>query len=807
MNYAWTTLNQETKSYFSTQVTKDPSSQQTLDIVCAGLSISLSDLDKNYPISPNTTLTIFADTLIVDLPNFSTRGLVVYARSIDLSAVNGAPLSVQVPKTPNGTSVVEILTQSSIGGALQLLPEGGTPTLVPMGQTPLQPFLYTVDVNGTVNATNEANNPSYLLDLINRPWALNALRASYTAATVLMNASGTSDRSIARSMLSWVVACIRSMGLNNNAVSGDFAELYSQSVALLVILNVESGAYYVPVLSSQFYNTEATLLIDALQSYEDNMNTLNVQTNIEQAISQVATALKDVSGDEEQPLIVQLDNITQNANALQNEIRVLQGQYNNQFTHADTLLDLMNAAIKQEKADQFLENYFGLCMDVFKIGFSVAKLVESGGTDIGEIKEIITTTVDGIKDAKETIEGLISNNTANHDILDNLSKLIDTQQQMYDAVLGGQIIWSHEQGKDLNIQLPDSLAAIDVDPILAWDNFLEGARNTLANIKQDIGSGTGSGEAQKAANNYGSALIILGQYGKAIASKIIVYSSLLSQATVVSAQLKAVQNAEKRWNELNNSAATIIEKLAALKGMIQSRMDAIKRSVIIAWVNYRHTYFYLYFQEPPVNISISMNAAQLKTAFANVSLWIGSLLGDNASSSKIKLPNENVEITLTFDILAANDVSGTNTEIATFRPASSGAPASLEWVVPFGTEQLKDVLPNEGDVAIWITEASFILQDVTPNSKGNVIAVIATSGSYENGLGQKVYAFVNKVMSGHYAYTVQNSHIYDAWNVNAAVYSTPTPYTQWKMIFDKDGGDASTATQLTMKLKVSYLAE
>src|SRR5690606_386583 len=98
-----------------------------------------------------------------------------------------------------------------------------------------------------------------------------------------------------------------------------------------------------------------------------------------------------------------------------------------------------------------------------------------------------------------------------------------------------------------------------------------------------------------------------------------------------------------------------------------------------------------------------------------------------------------------------------------------------------------------GKVAIWISKASFFLEGVTPGSKGNLIATVSTSGSYQNGVNGQGNTFVTKGLSGDYAYKVEGSKVYSPWAINSAVYMTPTPYTQWNIGIAEGGGDPSAA--------------
>jgi hypothetical protein len=171
----------------------------------------------------------------------------------------------------------------------------------------------------------------------------------------------------------------------------------------------------------------------------------------------------------------------------------------------------------------------------------------------------------------------------------------------------------------------------------------------------------------------------------------------------------------------------------------------------------------------------------------------------------VQLPSDNAQIELNFEILqAGGTVAIGDTDVALLSQLADGT-WSVVFTVPIGTDQLEGVLPDNGNVAIWISQASFFFDGITPNSKGNVIATVSTSGTYQNGFGQSAsYTFVTKGLSGAYAYTAAGNSVYSPWAINTAVYMTPTPYTQWNITLAPDSGDPSTATRLHVLLKIAY---
>jgi len=723
------------------------------------------------------------------------------ARSVDVSMLRGGAMPVRVP--PQGeTAIVELLVKESVGGALQLTTSeaqvGALPFIVPVGESPLQAVYYTVNPDGT-SAHEGTAAAADLRDLIGRSWALNSLKASFTAGSWLMNSDDAHDREVARSMFSWVVACVRVLGAGGATIPSDYAELYSQAAALLVTLNVAPGAYYVPVLSSKFYRDEVDNLLTALGTYEGNFNTLDVKTGIQEAVQRVAGTLQGVAQEEVVPLQTQLDNIKQNVAHLSKDILGLRLQFQSQQIDADTCFALMKAKIAEVKIQQFLEACFKTVGNVLKAGMAVSGAEKKPG-------EALEALVEAGKSAKEAVDAA-SAESPDRTLLDQAKTLMEMQEQLMTAFVAATTLWAQAQTNSTATELPQSLASVSIDPSLAWDNYMVLAEARLTSIKEMIGSDTEAEEAQAEANNYLASLKILAQYGKAIDAKFVAYASQLAQGTVVKAQIRAAQNIQERWKDLEKKAKSDEEKLAVLKGIIQTRMDAIKRSAFAAWTYYRNSYFFLYFQEPPA-INLDMDAAQLRDVFAGASAWVARLLGDTPDGQKVRLPDDNVPVKLQFKVVRKGDVRMADVATALLTPQDGNQTAVLTWTIPLGISQLEGRLPKKGNVPIWIKDARFFLDGVKPNDKGNVIVEVSTSGAYENGYGpRKAYSFVSKGLVGNYAYEVQDQKVYNSWSINTEVYATPTPFTQWTMTFDPDGGDPSDATLLRMELVVAYRSQ
>jgi hypothetical protein len=826
MEMTWDTLNSKTSSYRTLLETPDNEKGEIRDVVFSGLHVKLSEIVKNRAPGTGKTLTVYADTFVMDMPSFNTESAVVVARCIDVSALKGATIEVPVP-APGQTSMSVFLIQESAGGSVALAPSkpgtSGSPTPLPVGSAPLQVVYYNVESDGK-SSQKVTQDQSHLEDLLDKVWALNSLKASFSAAAWLMDSDSAADRSVARSMLIWVTACVRSWGANDGAVSSDFAELYSSAAALLITVSTAEAAYYVPVLASGYYRDHVKALLDALGKYETYLATLNVQSGIQAAIKSVSSALQGAMDDSIVPLQTELDNIDSNIKNLLSDIQVLTRQFYSQQEESDRKCKMLTAEIIKDQIykqmEAILTASFAIIAAVGSAGGSLASLSKNPAATLRQGRNAVdyfqmtdslgnkTSPLPALKDAfgsvidaskaAHKIYGAATKkpDTPDQELLNRALSLMKMQEQSLASFLTGALLVGGPEGSAQ--KLPEVKSADRVDPSLAWDNFMVQAEVYLKPMES-----SDSSEVKSALAAFHGSLKILAGYGKAIHAKLASAAAQMSQGTLVRARLRAAENTKERWASLEAKAKTDDEKLAALKGMLQVRMDSLKRSVFTAWTQYRNSFFYLNFQEPPRVINMDMDAAGLSKAFASVNAWIARLRGDTADGLQVRLPDDAVKISFDLKLVKQGEAAGPGTALLT--PATAGQPANISWTIQTGDDQLKGVLPKSGHVAIWIKEAGFILKGVAPNVKGNVIAKVSTSGSYENGFGPKdLYRFETKSLVGNYAYTVSGESIYNRWKIDAEVYATPTPFTQWTFTFDPDGGDPANATDLRMDLVVAY---
>lgn len=802
MTIDWQRLSDNARTYASTEVRKD-SSGQNVDVTAVGLRLLLSELNGHYPVSGRGTLTVYADTFVVDADTLPAQGTVIVARSVDLSAMPGRPAPLKMSRPVRDASVVEVLVGEVTGASrLEVTDPSGTATAeIPTGMQPLTAVTITVRDGGGLEAEATSDRAA-LDDLIGRPYGLNGLRAGFTGATRLFDADDADERSQAQSMLAWVATACQAVSADGvSSDPGDYASLYGQAAALLLDLNTEQGATFVPSLAGGFYQREITSLIDAVDSYEAHIDTLRTTSDISGAVLQVGSALEGVATTEIAPLKTQLQSIEQNIADLSVGIHMLCQQFQLQLIDCGTKLARLENAIVDKQIQEWFNLCFNLSLTAVSLGMDGAKLAVGDATALKDILPLIKSgIIDGAKAAKTLYDQAanMSKSVApgQGKLLDRATDLASMQLQLMNAYVASVELFSGEPS-----DTPPTV--FRVDPATAWDNYLAEANTQLD--RQPMG----------AAATYQASLQVLANYGKAVSSKIAAATGQLAQHRIVQSQIAAAQGTLQQWKQLQTSSVGEQERLAGGIGMLQTRADALRRSVFVAWTHYRDAYYYLNFQKPPVTVHLNMSVPDLKTALTNAATWVAGALGNG--SSKIHLPNSDVDISFSFDVVTAagerstergqgDQKVGVNSTLYSPADKHSGRGPLLTWVIPMGCDQLKGVLPHGGGVAVWITKARFSADGVTPNSKGNVISTVSTSGSYENGFGPaNAHVFAAKPMVGDFAYTVATGRVYDPWTIDTAVYMTPTPFTQWTMEFDADGGDPSTARTLRVDMTVSYL--
>lgn len=834
-------LEKETKKYHVLSIStraveveegnpkKTVTKQGVQQVACAGLRVSLAELLEGIakagivPPAGMVSLTIYADTLVLDpgsdLPlEINARSVVVVARKIEATGLEDKSIPVHAPAKKETTHVVEILAGTIAGGKLQLAPktEGKTNLApwTPVVGLPVQTSFCEISSDGKINSYAK-RDPVFLADVVERPLALNAFKAAVAAATYLGRSEEAEQVQLAREMLAWVETLMRSSRAGGAESNVLFEELADQASALVVTLRTAGEAYFVPALSSELYLQQGDQLLRALESYEGHLRSLDVTTDIGKVVETVSGGLNNVAELEMKPLKTELGLVLSNMKVLDESINELTAKYIDQHEKCTQLYDDLDAALSDAQMKKVLGACFRLALEGGVLLYRIGRVIGSRNPlpdpnrdpvvqDVLDQLEKERRDTDALNNLKQyglqlldvvgEFGGIFAGTGISSQMLDAAHELLLAQQAVLANVHRGSRIWAKSLWSDVEVpEFPEELNANRIDPCLAWDKFLREAKTTLLGVP-----------AEKAASKYLDGLTTLADYGKAVNAKTIVYCEQIARGTVLKSQIAATTNIAAEWKAIAQKAGSEQEKLGVLKGVVQLRIDSIRQSIYVAWTYYRNSYFYLNFQRPPFTADVNLSAEQLRGGFLGVSRWVARVVGEDATSRPITMPSSNVKISFEFPVAMDGDSPVEGARVARLTPATKTSGAKLNWTIPLGDRDLNDVLPRNGDVAVWITEAKLFLDGVAPNNRNNVLVRLSTSGYYQNGFGvENAYRFVTKPLTASYCYTVPNT-VYAPWTINTAVYQMPTPFTQWTAEFEKNGGDPSNATVLRMELTVAF---
>jgi len=799
MTINWKNLEDGTASL--TTLTKTGQNQVEF-VYYSGLKASLSTLNGYFPPSGGGAgLSVYVDTLVVDARNFDVAGINIIARNVDVSMLSNQGKMSPMVLLPS-TQCFVVAGQTS-GGAWQFTTQAQPTAIqtVPLGVETLKPFLLSVTNEGKLSGS-QMTPAEALPNSLGRPAALNSLKASFIAASILMESAGAENRTTARAMLQWVVACCETIVALGKAAPApveepSFDQLRMQAAALLVTINVRDGVYYAPPLAPDYYKDKITGLIGTLATYEGQIQTLATQTDIKQAIADVSGTLQKNAAAVAGAYQAQLDGIDANLKTLLAGINTLQGQYLSQASTAEAAWVKLEAAMAKADITAFLKAVLDTAMSAAK----VALAANPEAPDVGAIADGI---VAGIGTGLTALELAAKDApTDGQELLSAATDLLHQQNEMTISAWASYQLWLAARG-ETSVQVPLAAGVMAVDPRIAWQNYIDAAEAQLTNIKDAYSDTPAAAEAV----NYLASLKALTQFGMGIGANLVAYTAQLADGVALTARLNANKAIEAEWKSLQEKSASEEDQLLALKGLVTTQAAAIQRSIYAAYRLYVSAFFYSNLKPPPEFVTVSMTSAQLTEAFNGISSWTAA-----AADQQVTLPVEDATLSLEFPIVKAGDavVAGAGdinpVNAAFLTPARGSTPASLIFGFPISSSvELATILGHQGKVAIWIKEAGVVINGATPNAKKNIILTLSTSGAYVNGFGpQKAYGFVNGGVSGEYAYNADTGKGYIPWKLPPLVYSKPTPYTTWKIEMDASGGDITSATSVSLNLTVAVM--
>lgn len=797
--------------YDQTMLTKNYNGEIVTDILFSGLNVKLSDLAGQFPAAiPGSTLTIYADTVLVDVPDFNSLGVVIVARQIDITSLDGAswPITVPPATTP---AVLECLIMSCISGGVAaplsfITSETSAASPAPLFTAPAnQPVLaigeFIVNTDGTTSGRTLSDGNDFL-DLIDRPYALNAFYASFARATDLVNLGDPQNLNTAFSILNWMCNAIALCG----TVPATHAELYTQASSLLVSLNIPAGYHYLGILSPTFYNTQISNLIGIVAAYDDQFNQLEQQSTVLGILDKISAAMIATAGAESGPTQLEIKQIRSSLDSLYAQINNLNNQVAGQIVIAKGNFDSLNIAIAQDKIAKFLKDSIQTATDtmgaIIAIGGSVAKDGEGAGDALSKTAAVVTEGIGIINDITDSYD--------TGELIGTAKTLIIQNQQLVNNTYISQQLWCQANGDSAG-PINFSAEPLTMDPNFAWDNFIVQAVKVLSDL--DTAFGEGFPSAKEAGNDYLASLQELSNYGKALNAQTIAYSNQLCKGLVLLAKEQAIISIEAIWSDLEQASVSEQEKITSLEGLLQKRIDATMRSLFIAWINYKSAYLYNNLQSPPAVISMNSSLPDLKTAFASIQNWVAGMpVGGQGTTW---LPNQNATITLNIPVVdpsasqqgggsAGSDPTGLLAYVR-LSPTDPYFEANITLSIPDILNQFSSQI-GTGGVAIWVTSGQFIMTGALANKAGYIPMTVSTSGQYISGYQDDLQYFLSNAISSHFSYKPGSKGsipvINVPWAINTQVYMMPTPFTIWTFNINK-GCDISGLTSINITFTVN----
>lgn len=796
-------------------VTKNAEGTAVTDILFSGFKVQLSDLVNQFPQTGGNTLTIYADTIVADVPEFNALGVVLIARVIDISSlyIGGTmqcwPIAVP-PSNSIAPSVFEGLIMNSVNtgqpaalGFITSVTTGTNPTALftlPTNQSnsQLQVGEFTVAGDGTLSSVSPGANA--FLDLIDRPYALNSFYSSFYYATSLIDKGDDLSLSTAVNILTWICNCIG----NAVPIPSSLTEMYSQASSLLLLISTPGDTHHLGALSADLYGTQITTLTQALEDYNTNLGQLNTESVSDQLITQISSAVSQTALMENAPTQTELSQVNSSIGSMYTSIQSLSQSLLLQTVTCKTNSQLLAVGINNAQINQFLENLVKMGVD---LGAAIAQTVmavkedgKGAGQAIASIGTFCTQTATTISEMSTTYN--------QGDLITAAQTILTDTQTRLTAVFKSDQMWYEVNNPELATGITFNPVPLTGSPDLAWTNYMVQVNNVLSNLQATFQQNSLGGGVQQLANNYLASLQQLANYGKALNEQLSAFSGELCKGIALMARITAIKNINQVWNNLSAKAATSKEKVVGLQGLIEGRINSTMRSVYIAWQNYKNAYLYNNLTPPDEIITLNSSCGDITSAFTSASNWIAGLPVNGQGTTS--LPSQNVQIQLNIPVIAsptpADYTNGSVFATVTSNGASGGGVISFK--IPKVLNQFSKQI-GSGDVSIWITGATFFVTGIVPNSNGYVPMEIGTSGLYVDGYSQSPLNFSSNPLSTHFSYKPANGNappqIIVPLQINAAVYMLPTPFTTWSLNIDA-GCDLSSVTgvEITLTANVSF---
>jgi len=787
------------------------------DAVFCSLQLTLSEISatvkRTFRSGTVPTLFIFADTLVIDEPFLPSTVTTIVARTIIIN--DETPLVT--PESNAGICAIQLLTQRLEGGPL-LLVAGVAATAVPVVLDGAGPESIRFIAGEPLTRSRGAME---LLDLLRHPMAWNSVKASFAAAALLSerNPALTSEENnqcmrLGINILRWIYQCCTLIGSESSAFQLEATDLAYQASALMVLTGADNAAPYVPVLSADFYQDRVAGLLTVVESYEESIHRLNSTSDIKQAVRDIAATVKNVGAGGIKPIQVAIDNTVAELGALQKQYDTLTWQFVLQRNDVNFKRVLFQTALEQKQFWDAVKVVFDLIQAVVEVAMAVGSLAAAPEATVGlaggamksfdSAISLLTRALDAGASLDDAVRGAFAKMKHAAEQMkkfqESMGGLIKSSKTLYELAQKGASTLP-KIGEMPDLATPDWAEIATMDPIMEWNIFSNAVETSMKKYVDDKVGG---------AAKYLMSLKTLIEYGKAINGKAVAVAQLQARFLELQAQKIAVQMAEQRWKSLETSSIGDQQKLAALSALLSQHSMAAKRALLISSRSFGAAFQYRWLRQSPLHVSLEMNATELNSAFVRIRQGLEELLSGGAKDQEfdtgfIELPVRRV------DRPESAPAAG-NGALLLMPNRQAGRPeATLSWSVPIDWPFFRGAVPEDGNMAFFIEEGWFHLVGAKPNSRGNIVLKIGTSGQLSNGFGkfgaeQDFVAAPSKTQEMDFIYTPKGNdapEIRTPWRPAADVkshYMRPSPFTQWTArIMDADSLTNISAIKVRLK--------
>jgi hypothetical protein len=773
--------------------------------VATGLQLGLAAILSAAP--AGGALVIAVDTLTVPAgtSTIAAIGVEIVARSVQVAGGGSATLNV----TGMGASLQ--LTTAEIVGNLSVAL--GTSNAVPFALAGLtSPQILTLNA-AAPTALVIAKDTTGVADVMHSPWSLLSLQLTSAIAGVVADQAGSDPLALAASMLRWVTANGQALlGNQANFPALDYADIASMLAAAASLLTstqtAASGAIYVPILSSDIYQTQVNGILGLAEIYDAKISALQAQQNVEQELAAFATTLGNINQQAVGPLIATLQNLA-------NETATLENQLTNaavQLQQITETLAPLQKALTDAINDQFQKELVSTAINTL---FTLATLYVAGAAAVLGDPEILTGSSEAIaKAGLEVLQSLLdaAKEPLTAVITDGLQAAgeLPSDTTSAAALQGGQVLATSVAsfGDALNdlwavvgvaianapaeiVYSPDFLSKLEaapdlsgfttggVDPVTYW-NAVVIQTEAAVQPHQDLPEAT----------EYLAAVKLAATYGGAIGDLQMKLLDLYTQGVSTFARLQAVYQAQAQWTQLQNELKQQQQQAQAAIGLLQRGYLNVKRALVSAVNNYRAAFRYQWLQISDISVDVSMTYLMLaQQAQRSIDSLIKVLSGTPSGPVRPRQDFSAISYTV------ARGDAPLFTEV--------GGRGQAQWSIEAGDPTLAGQLG--GNTALYLDEVTFVLEGATQT--GEVQLQIATSGRYESEIGGNSLRFVSQAVSmSNYYIPGTPPRFISSWKfADPAAYMMPTPYTNWTLTVLPGKGNWQDATAISMTLSGKFL--